>query len=288
MKNTVVMIVTPNGKKYARMIGASLNTLGYSYLISSVSFFPKVFERHPQLKPTNCIIHPRAAHPNTSVKWMRKLEEYAKKYTVINAVKTLQLTADKLKSMLYFEGIIDTPYTWGTKRNVEKLFYNNLPKETVVIKPYISKDQGKNVTKFDIKHTTANFSAFAKVVENMPTSNVVVQEFIEYNSLYRIIVLNEKALPFAFVDKPSKEAWKVSVCLNKKMKYVSKVDKSLLKLAENVQAKIGGVVNFIDIFSTDEGYILSEINTACNLSIHEDLSKHKISTEIAKALVRHF
>ena len=288
MKNTIVMITTPSGKKYARSIGSSLNTLGYSYLLSSVEFFPKVFEKHPNLTPENCIIHSRAAHPNNSVRWMKELEEYAKKFTVINPINTLQLTSNKLKSMLYFEGIIDTPYTWGTKRNVERIFYDNLPKETVIVKPYISKSQGESVTKFDVTHTNDNFKEFAKIVETMPTSDVVVQELIEYDAIYRVIVLGEKALPFAFVDKPSKERWKVSVCLNKSMQFVKNVDKSLLRLSESVQTKIGGMINFVDIFSTKEGYVLSEVNTACNLSIHEDLANTKISMEIAKTLIGNF
>jgi glutathione synthase/RimK-type ligase-like ATP-grasp enzyme len=41
---------------------------------------------------------------------------------------------------------------------------------------------------------------------------------------------------------------------------------------------IGGEINFIDVFETADGYVLSEINTACSLLIHERKAKEAGST----------
>ena len=62
------------------------------------------------------------------------------------------------------------------------------------------------------------------------------------------------------------------------MQFVSNPDSELLRLAERTQQVIGGEINFIDVFETREAYILSEINTACNLSLHEEKARRAGST----------
>jgi glutathione synthase/RimK-type ligase-like ATP-grasp enzyme len=77
------------------------------------------------------------------------------------------------------------------------------------------------------------------------------------------------------------------------MQFVSNPDQELLRVAERTQEVIGGEINFIDIFRTRSGrWILSEINTACNLSIHEGMARQaghpswNIANAIAKYLDR--
>jgi glutathione synthase/RimK-type ligase-like ATP-grasp enzyme len=57
------------------------------------------------------------------------------------------------------------------------------------------------------------------------------------------------------------------------MQFVSNPDTELLRVAERTQRVIRGEINFIDVFETREGYVLSEINTACNLLLHEEKAR---------------
>jgi hypothetical protein len=74
------------------------------------------------------------------------------------------------------------------------------------------------------------------------------------------------------------------------MHFVANPDPELLRVAEQTQAVIGGEVNFIDIFrTTSNRWILSEINTACNLLIHEGIARRAghPSWNIAKAIAKY-
>ncbi len=125
----------------------------------------------------------------------------------------------------------------------------------------------------------------------MPTSKVIIQEYVPYTALYRIIVIGGEAIPISWVDRPTERRWKVSVCLNRGMEFVPNPAPGLLRIAEQTQREIGGKINFIDIFDTPTGFVLSEINTACNLTIHEEKaraagSRHwNIAKKIAQYLI---
>jgi len=166
------------------------------------------------------------------------------------------------------------PATWETNRlkprdahvdDYYNLHADGYPK--VVVKPYTSMEQGANVK------VVADPTSYADAVCNMPTNTVVVQKYVDYVAIYRVIVIGGRALPMSWVDRPTHDRWRVSVCLNRSMGFVFSPDTQLLQVAENTQRVIGGEVNFIDIFETRNGYVLSEINTACNLSIHEEKAR---------------
>ena len=115
---------------------------------------------------------------------------------------------------------------------------------------------------------------------------MVVQEHLKYDRLSRIIVVGFKALSDCiFYDEPKKGDWKCSVCLNPHIKHYKKPPFELLRLAEDIAVKFNSDICFIDIFSTKDGPILNEINTACSLIIHEKMSKINISKRIAKYLL---
>ena len=288
MKPTVVMIRTPGGTKYAQRIGHDLNKLDMSYLISSVEFFPAVFHKHPELNPDNTIIHPRAAHPNFSAPWLASLKTYEDMgYRVFNQVATLMTTSNKL----YIPNEEFYPQTWGVDKTKDSEIFGVWkllqPVSDYVIKPYMSKSQGAHVMRFTRDMYLENSELFAQIVKNTPHNPVVVQEFIDYGYLHRVIILNGKALPYVFTDQPDGERWKVSVCLNKETMYFNpKPPLTLLEFAEKAQNDVRGEINFIDIFEDriNMKYWVGEINTACNLSIHERLSGEDISMEIAKTL----
>jgi glutathione synthase/RimK-type ligase-like ATP-grasp enzyme len=156
-----------------------------------------------------------------------------------------------------------------------------------IVKPYTSMDQGANVK------VARTLEEFTSAIRGMTTGKVIVQEVIDYTAIFRVVVIDGRALPMSWVDRPTPQRWRVSVCLNRNMQFVSNPDQELLRVAERTQEVIGGEINFIDIFRTRSGrWILSEINTACNLSIHEGMARQaghpswNIANAIAKYLDR--
>lgn len=278
-----IILTTWGGRKYGRKIGKELRKFGVISYYCSLRRWPDVLKDHPELNKNNTKILVRAAHPNNSPKWMQILSDLEEDgWEVINSVKTLQLTSNKLKCSLFLQDKISHPKSWEVnKENFTRNWINNLPKGKYVIKPYVSQSQGKYVKIF-----TTDILNPEVLIQDIPERKLVVQEFIEYTALYRVIVINGKALPYSFVDKPTKDKWKVSVCLNKTtMEYVPNPSPELLKLGEDCQKLLGGKINYIDIFETKNGYVISEINTSCILSIHERLSGKNIAKEIAKGVL---
>lgn len=291
-----MIVRTGSGRKYARRIGHELKRIRSSnkWLIPSVSYFPKSFRDRPWLNPSNTLMHSRAAYPDGPM-WVANLVAKEEEgYRVVNSTDVLRLTSDKLKCALKMvDAGLPHPKTWETKNSTPRenlvrdycnLHSDGYPK--VVVKPYTSMDQGANVK------VVADPASYVDAVRNMPTHTVVVQEYVDYLAIYRVVVINGRALPMSWVDRPSHSRWRVSVCLNRSMGFVYSPDTQLLQVAENTQRVIGGEINFIDIFETRYGYMLSEINTACNLSIHEEKARRwnhpdwNIARHIARYLDR--
>jgi len=300
-----IIIRTGGGGKYARRIGQELKRINprNSWLMPSVNYFPTTFSNRPRLNPHNTIIHSRAAYPNCG--WMHNLiRKEEEGYTVINSTEVLRLTSDKLKCAveMYNEGL-PHPKTWkhhkltGSNLNAVVRFTQENGSTKLVVKPYTSMEQGANVKVVNIigeqrtqctcphcgdSHTRviteANSDELREAIRRQPTNKVVIQEYVDYTAIYRVIVINGRALPISWVDRPTRGRWRVSVCLNRNIQFVSRPDTELLRLAERTQGVIGGEINFIDVFETREGYVLSEINTACNLLIHEEKARRAGST----------
>jgi glutathione synthase/RimK-type ligase-like ATP-grasp enzyme len=120
----------------------------------------------------------------------------------------------------------------------------------------------------------------------IPGEEIVFQEFVEYTKIYRVIVIGGKALEKAvFVDQANENRWKVSVCLNPEMTLEENPEVELLLYAENIAKVFEGEIAFVDVYKTKDAYVLSEINTACNLTLHEKMSGYNISADIAKYLL---
>ena len=106
----------------------------------------------------------------------------------------------------------------------------------------------------------------------------MLYRYIPYTAIYRIIVIDRKALNLSFVDRPTEARWKVSVCCNRNMDFLPAVPPAAAKLAEEIQSCImpaGRGVHFIDLFETKPGsFTVSEINTACSLCIHQSKATH--------------
>jgi glutathione synthase/RimK-type ligase-like ATP-grasp enzyme len=235
-------------------------------------------------------------------------------FRVINTTEVLKLTSDKLKcAMKMYNAGLPHPKTWEYNRSlplshlVSELEENNINK--IIVKPYTSMEQGEHVQVRAIQHVhicscpTCGHNHRIEGVNNprdpeehlreaiseMPTSKVVIQEYVPYIGIYRVIVIGGQALPISWVDRPTTIRWKVSVCLNRNMQFVPNPDTELLRVAERTQRVVGGEINFIDVFETRDGYVLSEINTACNLLIHEEKARQAGSTHwnIARYIARY-
>jgi glutathione synthase/RimK-type ligase-like ATP-grasp enzyme len=299
-----VIVRTGSGKKFARRIGQELKRINHrnNWIMPSVSYFPTSFERRPHLNPRNTLIHSRAAYPN-GPNWVRNLVRKEEEgFRVINNTEVLRLTSDKSRCAIkmYNEGL-SHPKTWEYDRvtgntNLDAIVRHvqENGNDKIVVKPYTSMNQGADVevisglrsnTQCTCSHCGDVHSRMVidsreirEAIRRQPTNKVVIQEYVDYTAIYRVVVINGRALPISWVDRPTTERWKVSVCLNRNMQFVSSPDTELLRVAERTQRVIEGEINFIDVFETRNGYVLSEINTACNLLLHEEKARSAGST----------
>lgn len=284
MKKYCIILTTWGGRKYGRKIGKELRKLNVIAFYCSLNRWPKVLEDHPELNKDNCNILARCAHPNNYPEWMKilqNLEELG--WRVINSTKVLMLTSNKLACSLFLQDKVNHPKTWECTKKTFFDIVGILPDGEYIVKPYVSQSQGKYVKRFWVGEPELGMH----IIEDIPENKLVIQTRIDYKALYRVIVINGKALPYSFVDRPTPNKWKCSVCLNKvSMEYAPNPKKELLELAEQTQKVIGGDINYIDIFEDQEGkFVISEINTSCILSIHERLSSKNIAREIAKGVI---
>lgn len=297
--NHIVIVHTGGGISYANRICKSIRWIAdhrnldiETHLVNaSGNNIQALLETLPK---QDTVIHPRAAHPDAN--FMRVLKNFwLQGWRVVNNPDVLRLTSDKAACALFFQNrAMPHPKTWV----VDKAELPHDVKEEIkednsllIIKPTISNGQGKYVQK--VYWPSLVREEWWRVRE-IPGDRVVIQRYIPYTALYRVICIAGKALPYAFVDKPDfhPENWKVSVCLNKEQRFVPNPSYALLKLAERVQSVIEGNINFIDIFETEPGnFVISEVNTACSLRIHELLARNggadlwNIHYQIARYLV---
>ena len=294
----IVIVHTGGGIKYSAKIERSIHWIAErkgleieTHLVPAIG--GRIRRLLEELPMEDTVIHARAAHPNAPFMDILELAE-KEGWRVINHPSVLGLTSDKGTCALSLQNRFRIPETWVIDKasmipwNIQNELLNY---KEVVIKPTISNGQGKYVFKIsviDLLITGVWQESFP------PGDQIVIQTVVPYTAIYRVICIGGLALPYAFIDRPEfhPEEWKVSVCLNKNQKFVPHPQPELLNLAERVQNYIGGEINFIDIFETEPGeLVLSEINTACSLSIHERLAREagridwNIHYRIAKYLV---
>jgi glutathione synthase/RimK-type ligase-like ATP-grasp enzyme len=318
MQYNFVLLRTDNGGRYARKILNSIKWINehkypqHDFQVKDITIsefidiyedgnFGRGFERY------NTIIHPRCANPKT--KWTEYLRSFQNMgYKVVNSVDCIELTSNKLACSLHLQGKVNHPKSWEYRKNMSDSefdilineIYDNF-QEYIIAKPLTSLEQGANVKKLNFDDYNTIYE-IRDDINKVPGNKIVIQEYIPYTALHRVIVINNKALPYTFIDKPEwhPNDWKVSCCLNRTtMKLNENANPELLELAEQTQKEIGGVVNFIDIFEVDNGqsiyYTNAEINTACSLNIHEKLARdagrndwnvhYRIANQLVKELL---
>lgn len=277
----VVIIKTFKGQKYANFIAKEINLKGYCCGITDIKNI-KNYLRKWHCSPNTTIIHSRTAHPNYIYKILKQIENQG--YIVVNSAEAIKLTSDKYNSCIFAEDKdILCAKTIKVSKEKSVAFVNEKIKDwgDIVVKPVTSQGQGK----FCFKFNKSNIDQIEKI-NDIPAKELVVQRFLDYQRLNRVIVIGETALKNAvFWDKPIEKGWKCSVCLNSGMKVYKNPPKELLGFAEKIARLFKAEISFIDIFTTPKGYFLSEINTACSLVIHERVSRYNISKEIANYLL---
>jgi len=274
----VVIVRTIKGQKYADFIAKEINLAGYCCGITDIKNLKEYLNKN-KCSPEKTIIHLRTAHPNYTYKILKNLEKQG--YKIINSVEAIRLTSDKYNSCIHaIKKNISCAETIKIHKNEAASFIEKKIKEwgKVIVKPITSQGQGEFCFKFEDSNQI-------KEINKIPAKELIIQNFIDYSRLNRIIVIGFKALEKAVFWDSSEQNWKCSVCLNPNIKCYKNPPKDLLKFAENVAKKFKAEISFIDIFSTKNGYVLGEINTACSLIIHERISRYNISKKIADYLV---
>jgi glutathione synthase/RimK-type ligase-like ATP-grasp enzyme len=284
LRNNIILVHTANGRGYAEKIRRQIFRWDNTGNLHCNLFSVNNLEGISRFDPDRTLIHCRAAEPNSH--WMQQLEEYnSLGFRFINSLQALRTTSDKAACAQLFI----RPRTYIFERNnASRDLFNSLSVGEYVAKPKISQGQGIYIQRF-IKENSSERSleTFRTILENIPTNTVVVQEFINYTRLHRIICVDGVAIPRDFYDTPTPTKWKVSVCLNPHIKVNRNPDPQLLREAESMQRRVGGNINFLDIFETRNGYVPCEINTACNLTRHSIIGGIHFTIVIAKCLIKH-
>lgn len=276
-----VIIRTIKGSRYASYIDKEINITGKRCGVTEIKNLNEFLKKN-KCDPKSTLIHVRTAHPDRVYKVLKNLSK--KGYRIINSSEAIRLTSDKLESCFYAEkNKIPCAKTVTISKKMAIPFIRKKIDEwgDVIVKPRTSQGQGEYCFKFNKR----NINHLDRV-KKIPSPDFVVQKFLEYERLNRVLVIGYKALDKAvFWDKPG-QGWKCSVCLNPNLKTYGKPPQKLLKFAEDIAKKFKAEISFIDIFSTPKGYVLNEINTACNFVIHERKSRINISRKIAEYLLK--
>jgi len=276
-----VIVKTIKGQKYADFIAKEINLAGYRCGITDIKNLKKYLVEN-NCFPKETIIHSRTAHPKYTYKIFKLLEDRG--YKIINSAEAIRLTSDKYLSCVYAKkNNINCAQTFKISKKDASSFIKDKIKEweKVVVKPVTSQGQGQYAFMFDQN----NLLEIEQKVKNIPAKELIIQKYVNYQRLNRVIVVGFKALrETVFYDNPGND-WKCSVCLNSKIKIFNNPPQELLEFAQSIAKKFKSEICFVDIFTTEKGYILNEINTACSLVIHERISKYNISKKIVEYLL---
>jgi len=277
----IVTVRTAGGIRYAHFISKSINLQGFRCGVTTINELEHYLDSH-ECTPSETLIHTRTACPHRVFEVLKGVERAG--YDVVNCAETVRITSDKYLLIHHADTHgFKVPHTVvAEKSDVEVRLANVLEHhDRVVVKPRLSRGNGEYCYLFD--HMPK--PSVLKTLRALPIDEFVLQEYVPYTALYRVIVVGSHPLSHAvFFDIP-RAHWKCSVCLNPALQHCRIPDSHLLEMTEELCHTINAQVAFVDWFETDEGWVLNEVNTACNLAIHERVSSYDISTEIANYLI---
>lgn len=265
---SVILIRTKKGLRYSEKIRDYLKSLGINAYIAEIDEVRDVLKNN-NLTAKNTLIHSRTAGPITNEKIVLLEKEGFK---IINSARTLELTSNKFLSQEHArKSGIPVADTYKVFKNDFSQIKDLLVKYgSLVVKPIHSQGQGIYCNKIGKELSDAGIK---EIVSAVPGDFVQIQQLIDYKKLIRIIVIGYKALEEATIyDEPAGN-WKCSVCLNPMVKKYEEGNADLMRLAGKTAKAFGAQINFIDFFEDRNGkFILNEINTACSLIIHEEIT----------------
>lgn len=277
----IVILRTKSGTRYAHFIEKEINLSGFRCHSLTIDKIFKFLKKESCL-PEDTLIHSRRALPGRVCRTVKELEKRG--YRCINSYYSIYHTGDKFNSsILALKNNIPCPLTLKVdKKTVKREALKKIEEwGKIIIKPINSVEQGAYCFKFD----KGNLKQVQQKIRQVPKKEFVIQQFVDYQRLYRVIVIGFKAIREAvFYDVP-RNGWKTSVCLNEEIQVERRPPLELLKLSEKIARVFKSEVSFIDIFETRKGFVLNEINSACNLAIHERKSGVNISKKIADYLI---
>jgi len=278
----ILLIRSKAGIRYASHIRDYILSQGMDCHVTDI-LSVEDFIREKGLNPSNTLIYSRTAGPETNKK-IAEIERAG--FTVINSVRTLELTSNKYLAQIHAEECgIPIAKTYKVKKaDLKKIRELAFMHQSVVLKPIFSQGQGIFCQK-----VTAGIAeeSLKTILDLMPGDEIQVQQFIDYEMLIRVIVINFKAIREATTyDFPGQKDWKCSVCLNSKIKKYRDFADDLFVLAEKTARDFNAKINFIDFFKDMKGnFILNEINTSCSLFLHEAVSGVRINELIGDFLI---
>jgi len=277
----ILLIRSKAGIRYASHIRDHILSRGVNCFITDIlSVEDFIWEKG--LKPSNTLIHSRTAGPETNKK-IAQIEKAG--FMVINPARTLELTSNKYLSQVHAEECgIPVAKTYKVKKtDLKKIGELAVLHQSVVLKPIFSQGQGIFCKRIPAGIGEGSLKA---ILDLMPGDEIQVQQFIDYEMLIRVIVINFKAIREATIYDVPAQDWKCSVCLNPRIKKYGDFSDDLFVLAEKTARDFNARINFIDFFRDRKGdFILNEINTACSLFFHEEVSGVKINELIGDFLI---
>jgi glutathione synthase/RimK-type ligase-like ATP-grasp enzyme len=276
--NEILIIRTKTGQQYAELIAKKIRSFGAKCGIVEWTELDDYLGEQTCV-PEKTLLHYRTSGPLINKK-AHRLE--TKGYRIINSPKVLDRTSDKFYSYQWAsqKGIYLPLTRKGTPDEIKHIIDETSLKH-FILKPVNSIGMGR--------YCFRSFADDPKIdhkLSQIPDGKIIFQEFVNYLRIYRVIIIGGKTLDQAvFYDEPSSDRWKVSVCENLEMKLDKNPDPKLLSYAKHLADVFESEIAFIDIYETKDGYVLSEINTACDLTLHEKKSGHDIARDIAVYLV---
>ena len=252
--NKIGIIHTLKGYKYANLISAYLYKDDVK--VDVMSWAKCLHLINNEKLPDWDLIHLRFGGLGTTLYLIKFLD--LMDYYLINNSFTIEHSSNKFLGNLIAKqkAKVKVPKTYL----VDPRIGNDLTKIAaklefpIIAKPIMS-SEGKNVFKI------ININDFKKVFNQFQTP-FLLQEFIEFQRLLRIVLVGEEVIDVAY-DLP-KEGWRAAVCLNPNVKPYEITDE-LIELSFNIKEAFKGEILVIDAFETKEGIIFNEINNACNL-----------------------
>lgn len=273
----ILIVKSRKGKKYPEELRRYISSKGVDCLISDwePALLRETITKN-NLKASNTLIHARAAGRKANLIF----EELGKEgFNIVNNPKTLALTSNKYEAQIFatkhnLPAVKSYLVDKADRREFQKLLDKH---RTIVVKPEYGQGGGQYCLRITSDIPVEKLLNQTTIV---PGNKLLVQEFINYQSIVRTVVVGGKVLRSAITFAEPVGDWKCSICMNPYMKKYKSGDVSLIRLSEKTTKLFNAEITYIDFFLTKEGgYILNELNTACSLIIQERITGvpiHKI------------